>query len=103
MAKAIYTWQLDPQNSVMPKGVEHALVRWLGCLRDSVVMSFVHKHLRKNRCEGCEGCEGSREASQNSQPWITRATAALPSDKKIGLANGGQNALLSAKSTACFA
>src|SRR5438132_4882905 len=37
------------------------------------------------------------------QPWITRAPAALPSDKKIGLANGGQNALLSARSTACFA
>jgi len=46
--------------------------------------------------------KGSREARRIANR-DTRAPAALPSDKKIGLANGGQNALLSAKSTACFA
>ena len=32
----------------------------------------------------------------------TRTPAALPSDKNRALANGGQKALLSAKSAACF-
>ena len=44
----------------------------------------------------------SRGALRNSQPWSTRAPAALPSDKNRALANGGQKALLSAKSAACF-
>ena len=33
-------------------------------------------------------------SSQNSQPWITGAPAALPSDKSLALANGGQKRLV---------